>query len=148
MGDGLHHREDFVILALQLAGASLLVLTLFHITLWRALHWGSEIVRLSPINTRVFIVHLLFIAFVLGALGLLSLVRPDLLLAPSELARFFLYAVVLFWIARLLMQPLVFDRVLKQGWTAHPLVRWSASLLWAGYVAVYGAALLRQFNHP
>ena len=137
-----------MILALRIAGASLLVLTLFHIALWRALHWGSEITRLSAINTRVFVVHLLFIAFVLGALGLLSLLRPDLLLTPSELARFFLSAVVLFWAARLVIQPLVFDRVSTQGWTGRPLVRLSASLLWAGYVALYGTALFRQFNRP
>jgi hypothetical protein len=135
-----------VILLLRLSGASLLVLAVFHAALWRTFQWGSEIGRLSPINRRVFVVHLLFIAFVISALGLLSLVRPDLLLAQSDLARLLLYAIVAFWFVRLSLQPLVFDHALKEGWTARPLVRVGASALWATYVAVYGAALLRQLR--
>jgi hypothetical protein len=96
----------------------------------------------------VFVVHLLFIAFVISALGLLSLARPDLLLAPSDLARLLLYAIVAFWSARLLLQPLVFDEALVEGWTSHPLVRAAASLLWAAYVAVYGYALFLQLDKP
>jgi hypothetical protein len=135
-----------VTLLLRLSGASLLVLTLFHAALWRTLHWGSELDRLSPINKRVFIVHLFFVAFVISALGLLSLASPDRLLEPSDLARLLLYGIVAFWFARLLLQVLVFDRAMKEGWTALPIVRMGASLLWASYVAVYGAALLRQLG--
>jgi hypothetical protein len=131
---------------LRLAGASQIVLALFHGALWRTFHWTREIGRLSPINRRVFIVHLSFIAFVLTALGLLSLVRPDVLLTPSDLARLLLYGIVAFWFARLLVQPLVFDPALREGWTGRPLVRVGASVLWASYVAVYGAALLRQLE--
>jgi phosphoglycerol transferase MdoB-like AlkP superfamily enzyme len=133
-----------VITVLRLAGVSLLVLALLHAALWRTFRWGSEITRLSPINARVFVVHLIFIAFVLAALGLLSLLRPDLLLAKSDLARLLLYGIVAFWVVRLLFQPLVFDGALKEGWTSHPIVRIGANLLWAAYVAVYGAALLGQ----
>jgi hypothetical protein len=133
-------------LVLRLSGASLVVLAIFHAALWRTFRWGSEISRLSPINRRVFIVHLFFIAFVISALGLLSLARPDVLLEPSDLARLFLYGVVAFWVARLLLQPLLFDRVLKDGWTATLLVRVGASVLWAAYVAVYGLALLGQLG--
>ena len=133
-------------LLLRLSGASLLVLTLFHAALWRTLHWGSELDRLAPINKRVFIVHLFFVAFVISALGLLSLASPDRLLEPSDLARLLLYGIVAFWFARLLLQVLVFDRAMKEGWTALPIVRVGASVLWASYVAVYGAALLRQLG--
>jgi hypothetical protein len=135
-----------VTLVLRLSGASLLVLTLLHAALWRTLHWGSELDRLSPINKRVFVVHLFFVAFVIAALGLLSLASPDLLLEPSDLARLLLYGIVAFWFARLLLQVLVFDGAMKEGWTALPIVRVGASVLWASYVAVYGAALLRQLG--
>jgi hypothetical protein len=135
-----------LIALLRVAGASLIVLSLFHAVLWRTLDWGREIERLSPLNARVFSVHTFFIAFVLGALGLLSLARPELLVRPGELARLLLLAVVIFWIARLLIQHLVFDPVMRLGWTRSPVLRGGASLLWVIYVAVYGAALFRQWG--
>jgi hypothetical protein len=133
-------------LLLRVAGASLMMLSLFHAVLWRTLNWGREMERLSPLSARVFWVHTFFIAFVLFALGLLSLVRPELLLLRSELARLLLLAIVAFWIARLAMQPLVFDRVMRVGWTRSIPLRVGASLVWLIYVAVYGAALLGQFG--
>jgi hypothetical protein len=135
-----------LILPLRLCGASQLVLALFHLVLWRAFDWGPEISRLSPLNARVFIVHMFFIVLVLCGLGMLSLGRPQLLLVPSELARLLLYGIVVFWLLRLLLQPLVFDPALSTGWARHRAVRWGASLLWTGYVATYGAALLRQLG--
>jgi hypothetical protein len=91
-------------------------------------------------------VHTFFIAFVLGALGLLSLVEPELLVAPSELARLLLTGIVVFWVARLAIQPLVFDPVMRLGWTQSLVVRVGASLVWATYVAVYGTALFGQIQ--
>src|SRR5262245_2928364 len=84
---GAHAREGAVtlVLLLRIAGASLVILALFHAVLWRTLDWGSEMARMSPLNAQVFAVHTFFIAFVLGALGLLSLARPDLLITPSDL---------------------------------------------------------------
>ena len=130
---------------LRLAGASLIVLALLHAVFWRALNWGDEVGRLSPLNARVFAVHTFFVAFVLLSLGLLSLVKPDLLLARNELSRLLLCGIVLFWSARLLLQPLFFDRVMRDGWTRLIVVRTSATVLWAAYVAIYGTALLHQF---
>lgn len=135
-----------LIVLLRVAGASLVVLALLHAVFWRALNWDREVERLSPLNARVFAVQTFFIAFVLLGLGLLSLARPGLLLVRSELARLFLCGVVIFWVARLLLQPLVFDRVMRDGWTRSPLIRVGAPLLWAAYVVLYGTALLRQFG--
>ena len=129
---------------LRLVGASLIVLSLLHAAFWRLLGWDKEVECLSPLNARVFAVHTLFIAFVLFALGFLSLARPELLLAPGELPRWILIGVVLFWIVRLILQPLVFDRVMRVGWTRPIVVRVGALLLWILYVVVYGAALIKQ----
>ncbi len=65
---------------------------------------------------------------------------------PSDLARLLLYALVAFRLARLLLQPLVFDRAMTDGWTARPVVRVGATALWAGYVLIYGAALFLQIS--
>lgn len=135
-----------LVLLLRVVGASLVVLALFHAVLWRALDWGQEIERLSPLNARVFALHTFFIAFVLLALGVLSLLKPELLLAPGDLPRLILCGVVVFWIARLAAQPLIFDRVMRVGWTSSFFVRIGASLLWAAYAAIYGAALYQQWG--
>ena len=131
---------------MRMAGMSLLLLSLSHAVLWRTLGWGREIERLSPLSRSVFAVHTFFIAFVLFALGLLSLSEPELLLAPSELARWLLVGVVAFWVARFALQPLVFDRAMREGWTRSIPLRVGVNLVWLGYVAVYGAALLGQFG--
>jgi hypothetical protein len=137
---------SLVSIILRCVGASLIVLALFHAVLWRTFNWGRQIAQLSPITARVFVVHMLFIVFVLSALGLLSLGWPELLLVPSDLARLLLYAIVLFWLLRLGLQPLVFDRAMGAGWTGSRVVRLGGSLLWTSYLAVYGAALLRQIG--
>jgi len=130
----------------RLAGASLIVLSLFHAALWRALGWGREMHQLSPLTARVFAVHTFFIALVLMGLGLLSLGRPDLLLNPSELALLLSGGMVVFWTARLVLQPLVFDRSMRVGWTRSLPLRVGVNVLWAGYVALYGAILCRQLG--
>jgi hypothetical protein len=132
-------------LLLRIGGASLVLLALVHIVLWRSLHWDRECERLSPLNARVFAVHAFFVALVLLGLGLLSLLRPDLLLTPGELQRFLLVAIVVFWFLRLSLQPLVFDRVMTLGWTRTWPIRVGAHLLWAAYLVLYGAALLKQW---
>ena len=132
-------------LLLRAAGASLVALALVHAALWRHLRWGEERGRLSPLNARVFAVHVFFIAFVLAALGALSLARPDLLLARSELARALLSATVLFWIVRLAIQPFVFDPVMPAPLRGLP-ARLLVSAVWAGYVAIYGLALMRRLG--
>ena len=130
----------------RLAGASLIVLSLFHAALWRALGWSREMRQLSPLTARVFAVHAFFVALVLMGLGLLSLGRPDLLLNPSELALLLSGGMVVFWTARLVLQPLVFDRPMRAGWTRSLPLRVGVNVLWAGYVALYGAILCRQLG--
>lgn len=149
MGDGPEPGAELVslILFLRGAGLSLIVLALLHAVFWRALNWGREVERLSPLNALVFAVHTFFISFVLFALGLLSLVWPELLLGRSELGRLLLLCIVIFWVVRLLLQPLLFDRVMREGWTRSLLVRIGATLLWSAYVAVYGRLLIHQFGN-
>jgi hypothetical protein len=132
-------------LALRIGGASLVFLSVAHIVFWRSLHWDRECERLSPLNARVFAVHAFFVALVLLGLGLLSLFWPHLLLARGELARLLLIAIVIFWFARLCLQPLVFDRVMTLEWTRSWSVRVGAYIAWTAYLVLYGAALLEQW---
>ena len=132
--------------ALRASGATLLALAAFHAILWRRLDWSGAVARLPPLTARVFVVHTGVVVFVLAGLGLLSLSWPELLLAPSDLARLLLYAITLFWFARLVLQLFVFDGAMTEGWGSAPWLRAGAAALWGGYVVVYGAALLRQIG--
>lgn len=131
-------------LLLRAVGASLLALALLHVVLWRVLKWTEELTKLTPLTARVFSVHLFFVVFVLVALGLLALGRPDLLVARSDLARLLLYAIVAFWAARLLAQPLVFDPVLALGSSWRLPLRLVAFGGWSFYLLVFSAALFGQ----
>ena len=112
-----------LVLALRIVGLSHLVLGLAHIVLWRALRWGKECERLTPLTARVFFVHTFFIAFVLMALG----------------------AAVAFWLLRLLAQPLIFDPVLLIGSPYRTPVRVAAVLGLSVTTAVYAWAFAAQF---
>jgi hypothetical protein len=129
---------------LRLSGASLVVLSIFHLVLWRMLGWTREIAKLEPLNARVFAVHTFFLTFVLFGLGVLSGVFPELLLVRSELSRLLLVFIVLFWVLRLLIQLVVFDPVLWIGKPWRSLARVAASVSWLGYVVIYGIVLWRQ----
>jgi hypothetical protein len=131
---------------LQITGASLVFLAFFHLVIWRMLHWTEESARMSPLNARVFAVHTFFVTFVLGALGALTALRPELLLQKSDLGRYVLFATVLFWLCRLLIQLLVFDPVLWLGRPWRTLARIAASLVWCAYSAIFAVALAGQLR--
>lgn len=133
-----------MILLLRLTGISLIALAAFHLVLAKVLDWRSEMARLSALNSRIFVVHAFFIAFVLGAIGLLTCARPDLLLAKSDLARVLLGAIVVFWLCRLAIQSLIFDPVVSHGAARLWPVRLGAHALWLAYTVVYGVLWFAQ----
>lgn len=133
-------------MALRAVGGSLIVLSLAHGVIGKALDWPAEAARMSPLNARVFHVHSFFVAYILMLLGLLSLVRPELLLIPSDLGTLLVGGIVVFWLLRLGMQPLVFDAFMRAGWTRSPIIRGGSVLLWVTYVGVYGLALVVQLG--
>lgn len=135
-----------LLVCLRIAGGSHVLLALLHTVLWRALGWHREIRTLSTLTARVFAVHTFFIALVLFGMGLLSLLHPELLVAPSPLARLLLLGIVIFWLARLALQCIVFDTAMREGWTRHVAVRVGAMTVWASYVAIYGFAFAQQLG--
>ena len=133
-------------LVLRVMGASHIALGLGHVLIWRLFGWSREIAGLTPLTARVFAVHTFFISFVLVALGGLALGHPELLLGPSELSRLLLGAAALFWLLRLIAQPLVFDPFLLRGSIYRAPVRGAAMLLFGAYVLVYGWAFARYMR--
>ncbi len=101
---------------------------------------------MSPLNARVFWVHLFFVMFVLAAQGFLLLSRPDLLIAKSELARLVLGAFVVFFVLRLVAQPRVFDPVFAVGHPSRNALRLIASLGWVMYSHVQRRSKIVQIE--
>lgn len=131
---------------LRVLGATHIVLGVAHVWIWRLFGWTDELKRVSPLTARVFAVHTFFIAFVLVALGALAFGRPDLLVARSDFARLLLGTGVVFWLLRLVAQPVVFDPVLLRGSVYRWPVRAAAMFLFGLYVLAYGWALSLQLS--
>ena len=127
-------------------GLSLVVLAASHAVFWRILKWREETARLTPLNGRVFLVHMLFIVLILTGQGVLLLARAELLVARSELATWLLAGLTAFFGARLVIQWLVFDPVLALGSRWRTLLRVVATSGWLGYVLIFSFALSRQFE--
>ena len=127
-------------------GVSLLILAASHGPVWRLLKWREEVSRLTPLNGRVFLVHLLFIVFILTAQGVLLVARAELLVARSDLATWLLAGLTAFFGVRLVVQWLVFDPVLALGSRWRTPLRTAATAGWLGYVFIFSFALAHQFE--
>lgn len=133
-----------LVFALEVLGVCLLGLSLAHVLLWRWLGWTREMAALSPLTARVFAVHTFFVALVLFLLGALTLSQPEQLTASTPLARFVTGGSALFFFARLLAQPFVFDPVLLPNSRLRLPVRFAATFFFAFATSVYAWAFTRS----
>jgi hypothetical protein len=133
-------------LMLKLAGGLLLLLAVANLFLPRKLDWKNDLAGLSLLNRQIFRVHAFFIVLILVMMGALSLGFTAELLAPSPLSRLVLGGLALFWFIRLAVQLFVYDSSLWRGNRVNTFIHFTATLLWAFFTAVYGAALWRQLQ--
>ena len=126
---------------LRLAGFLQIALAFFHLFFPRRFRWKEELARLSLLNRQIFIVHTIFVCFVLLLLGSLSLFAPRTLLDPAPLSRMVLGGIAAFWLLRLAFQWLVYDWGLWRGNTLNTVVHCLLTLLWAYLTAVYAGVL-------
>ena len=131
---------------LKIVGASLLLLALAHAFFPRWFNWTEELGRLSSLNRQVFQIHCFFIGLILFLFGLLSLCFTDALLERTRLARVVLAGLLVFWLARLVVQLFVYDPSLWKGNRFNTRIHLLFSLTWAYYVAVFGWALWEQLR--
>jgi hypothetical protein len=137
-------EPETLTLLLRLLGMALVVVGPLHGVFWYVFDWGNDSRKLMPLNGRVFVAHLASVVFVVTATGLLLLLRPELLVARSELARLLLWALVIFFGLRLLAQPLYFNPLLAVRRRRRWAVRLAATLGWLGCWLVLALALSHQ----
>jgi hypothetical protein len=129
------------IIALRLAGSFLLGLFVLNFFVPGRFKWAEELPRLSLINRRIFQVHAVFIAFILLLSGLLLVLLPHELLAPTPLARAVLGGLAAFWGLRLWMQWFMYNRELWLGKRFETAMHFLFSGLWVFLTATFAAAL-------
>jgi len=132
------------ILALRLAGISLLGLFVLNFFVPARFKWADELPRLSLINRRIFQVHAVFIALILLMSGLLLVLLPHQLVAPTSLARAVLGGLAVFWGLRLWMQWFMYDRELWRGKRFETAMHFAFSGLWVFLTATFATALWRN----
>jgi hypothetical protein len=124
----------------------LLILALAHAYFPRRFDWREELRHVSPLNRQIFQVHCFFIGLLLFMFGLLALCFTDALLERSGLARIVLSGLVIFWLARLVIQLGVYDSRLWRGDRFNTGVHWLFTCLWAYYITIFGWALWSQLR--
>lgn len=129
---------------LRAAGALQIALAGLHLFFPKRFRWKEELARLSLLNRQIFLVHTLFICFVLLAVGVLSLCAPRALLQPLPLARMVAGGLAAFWGLRLLIQWVFFDRSLWRGHGFNTAVHLAFTVFWVYLTAVYCGVLFIQ----
>lgn len=127
---------------LLIAGWGQVALVLVSLSVPRALRWGEETRRLSPLTRRVFWVYAAYIAGTNLALAVVTLAAPTALLSGSPLAAAVAGFAALWWGARLAVQFAAFDRARDPRF---PIPRTAEALMvfaFAGLTLVYGAVAL------
>jgi len=127
---------------IEAVGVLMLLLGTAHMFFGRYFGWHQELASLSLFTRQVFIVHCFFIALILVLLGVCSVFYADTLLSPNTLSRVLLVGIVVFWLARLLIQLFVYDSKIWRGRRFYTAMHIVFSLMWTYFVATYSAALL------
>jgi hypothetical protein len=129
--------------ALLLAGIAQLGIAGSSLLIPRLLGWRAETERLKPLTRQVFWTYASYILSFHVAFGLLSLLAPAALLDGSLLARLVCGFIAVYWLVRLTLQFVAFDRSVAVG---RPLFRFAEAAYvstFAYLVLVYGATAVR-----
>jgi hypothetical protein len=129
--------------ALILAGIAQLGIAASSLLIPRLLGWREETARLKPLTRQVFWTYASYILSFHIAFGLLSLLAPAVLLDGSALARTVCGFIAVYWLVRLALQFVAFDR---SGAAGRPLFRFAEAAYVSAFaylVLVYGATAVR-----
>ena len=129
---------------LTLVGVILVGLGAVHVGLPTALQWRTELAGTSPLHREVSYVHCAFIGLACLLWGLLPLTAGGALLEPHPVTRLVLTGAVAFWVGRLVVQLVVFNRHAREStrWWALSL---AGTALWLYLAGIWTWALAAQW---
>lgn len=100
---------------IQVAGVMHLAVLAANFALPRRLAVRENVARMSPIIGQVFLVHWLYILIVLLLFAVLCLAFPGELAGESALGRFLSGFMAGFWLLRIVLQVLYYDRATRRA---------------------------------
>src|SRR5688500_1322633 len=130
-------------IALILAGLAQLAIASSSVFIPWMLGWREETARLRPLTRQVFWTYAVYIWATNMAFGLVSVLAPRSLLDGSLLARAVVAFIALYWLGRVVVQFVAYDRSV----TVQPLFRFAeaAYVLAFAYLGVaYATAAVVQ----
>jgi hypothetical protein len=125
---------------LAAAGVGQLALALGSVAIPRVLGWREETSRLRPLTRQVFWTYAGYILCAHVAFGLLSALRPDLLLDGSPLAGLACSFIAAWWGARLALQLVVLDRSARPTGSIFVVAEGALVAAFAAFTAIYAWA--------
>ena len=130
-----------------LAGTAQIGLVLGSLTIPRMLKWRAELAKVNPLIRQMFWTYAGYILVINLCFGLVSMFCADDLLNDSTLAGVVSSLIAVYWISRILVQFLYFDR------TAFPTGFWYKAgeillvSLFTSLSIIYSWAALHNINH-
>ncbi len=130
--------------ALEIAGVTMMILSVGHVYIARLLNWKEDLKKLTPINEQVFYAHTLFIAVGLLMLGLVITFAPSVLVVKSMLAMIADGCFALCWLSRLIFQFVCFTGKIHDNKKVDTSLRLLSTILWLYYTALFTALFFYQ----
>ena len=93
---------------LSLAGYYCFAFAAFHMLFWKLFRWKADLQRLTPVNRSIMQVLNIRLTYVFVVVGIAMLLFGEGLLA-SDLGKFLLGAMSVFWLMRSIEQLVFFD---------------------------------------
>jgi hypothetical protein len=103
-----------LILLLRLAGVVQIILAIANFALPKKLAYRENLNRLAPILRQIFIVHSAYIVGVLLLFAGITLRFPEELASGQGLGRFIAASLALFWLSRVPVQLLYYDKSVRR----------------------------------
>jgi len=126
-------KTESLILAIRFAGLAQLAIAASSLLIPRLLGWKRDVARLQPLTANVFWTYAGYVFATNVAFGLLSALMPQRLAEHSPLAIAVSAFIALYWLSRLVIQFVVFDRADAGG---APLFRVARLLYIAGFASI------------
>ena len=103
-----------LIVAIWVAGGVQLAIAAANLEVARKLDYRSNLARLTPMVSQIFLVHAVYIVLVIVWFGALCLLFAARLVSGDPLARFLTGGLAAFWGLRAIIQLTVYDRQVRK----------------------------------